>query len=205
MQESLPVLVSRFTSLKQNGAEAHGKCLWCATEADDTLKVSDTAWRTICCCEQEVNGNDATGFYMSFAGVSRENAQAALSNGPLPEPAPVQAAPLRQLPFWGWRWLDKLPQARVWVHWNAEGVHLGRKHFPDRIHLGTISGRSLDDLSILPASAVRGPSGRAGEYCVLLPVNTEASREYMDKLAYLLYRNGHKKVQWIDFSRRKIK
>ena len=189
MQESLPVLVSRFTSLKQNGAEAHGKCPFHADEGE-SLRVGDT-WRCVACCEQEINGTDGIGFLMSWSGCSRAEAEHQLSNGGLPEVIPIQVPPLKKLPFWGGPFLNKMPDARVWIHDSGvEGVHAGRDFYPMRVHLGITYKADLSDVSQLTQPKLRE--------CILLPRNVESSLERMDALAAALYAAGHKVVKWID-------
>lgn len=202
--QSLVEVVSRFLPLTANGGEAHGRCVFCSDERPDSLRVGDTAWRTLCCEEHCVTSSDAAGFLMSWSGCSREDALHQLGNGGLPEQIPVQVPPLRRSCLWGIKALLNQPDALVWIHWNPESVYLGREHFPDRVHLG-LCNRPFDDLSFLPPTEKRGTTGRPGEYCILFPINTEASRERMDELASILYANGHKKVRWVDFSRRKIR
>jgi archaellum biogenesis ATPase FlaH len=126
---------------------------------------------------------------MSWGNYSQEEAASKLGNGGLDSlpVMPVQVEPLRRLPFWGWRWLDKLPGARCWIHETESGVHGGREFYETRVHLGLIEGRSWNDLSIV-----------SGRECILLPVNREYSMERMDALAAALYDSGHTKVKWID-------
>jgi predicted P-loop ATPase len=128
---------------------------------------------------------------MSWGNYSQEEAASKLGNWGLDSlpVMPVQIEPLRRLPFWGWRWLDKLPGARVWIHESADGVHGGREFYGERVHLGLIKGRSWNDLSIVDERE-----------CILLPIRRESSFESMDLLASKLYAAGHLKVKYIDVS-----
>jgi len=187
VDQSLVALVSRFQPLRKNGNECIGPCCFCGSAAEDSLKVGDVAWRTICCCAQEENGSDRIGWLMSWSGCTREEAAAKLGNGGLPESIPVRIPALRTLPFWGAPWLDKLPGARVWIHERPEGVHGGREFYPERVHLGIVTDPVWGNLSQVKERE-----------CILLPINLEASFERMDALAARLYAAGHSKVKYID-------
>jgi predicted P-loop ATPase len=184
--ETLIATVGRYLPLKQNGAGCVAKCPF-HNDDGESLRVDEKSWRCIACGSHDGGLGDAAGWLMCWSQCSREEAEQLLGNGELPELIPIQTQPLKQLPFWGWRWLDKLPGARCWIHENPEGVHGGREFYGERVHLGTIEGRPWDDLSIV-----------AGRECILLPINREYSMERMDALAAALYAAGHAKVKWID-------
>src|SRR6267154_1195036 len=184
--ETLIATVGRYLPLKQNGAGCVAKCPF-HNDDGESLRVDDKSWRCVACGSHDGGLGDAAGWLMCWSQCSREEAEQLLGNGELPEPIPIQTQPLKQLPFWGWRWLDKLPGARCWIHERTEGVHGGREYYEQRVHLGLIDGRPWTDLSLL-----------AGRECILLPVNRESSMERMDALAAALYAAGHKVVKWID-------
>jgi hypothetical protein len=202
-QQSLPALVSRYIQLKANGAGFVGKCVF-HDDDGESLRVDEKSWRCLNCGAHD-GQSDAAGWLMAWSQCSREDAEHQLSNGGLPEVIPIQVPPLRKLPFWGWKpWLKELPKALVWIHETAAGVHAGRELFPDRVHLGICQGCSLDDLSLLPASDMRGTGDklRPGEYVVLVPINRESSFEKMDDLARRFYAAGHNKVRLINLAGR---
>lgn len=188
--QSLVEVVSRFVpDLKRNGHEATSRCFWCSDGRPDSFKVGDTAWRTNCCGQQEVNGADGPGFLASWLQCSREDAEHKLSNGGLPEPMPVQVPPQRQAFFWTVKALLDNPSPIVWIHWTSDGVHFGREHLSEgRVHLGLCSGRPIDDESI---------SLLDGRSCILIPDNRESSFERMNELAQKLYAAGHTKVRYV--------
>ncbi len=184
-QESLPALIGRYVQLTANGTGFIGKC---PMHNDDgkSLRVDDKSWRCLQCGAHDGQA-DAVGWLMAWGQCSREEAEHQLSNGGLPASIPVQVPALKKLPFWGGWALDKMPDARVWVHDENAGVEKGREYFPERVHLGIITGAPLDDVAQLQKRE-----------CILLPVNREYSMERMDRLAAALYSQGHLKVKWID-------
>src|SRR5258706_10757755 len=109
--------ISRFVKLYNEGNELVGKCAFCDTRGH-SLKVGAT-WRAFCCGAHEIAGNDAPGVYACWTDSTREDAIAKLGNGAgLPDAKPIGQLPLKRLPFWGWRYLDK-PELRdkaVWIH-----------------------------------------------------------------------------------------
>lgn len=184
-QESLPALVSRYVQLKANGKGFVGRCVF-HDDDGESLRVDEKSWRCLACGAHDGQA-DAAGWLMAWSQCSREEAEHQLSNGGLPEVIPIQVPALKKLPFWGDWALHKMPDARVWIHDNNDGVLAGRDFYPTRVHLGIVSGAPLDDVAQL-----------AKRECILLPVNREYSMERMDALAAALYAAGHLKVKWID-------
>lgn len=181
MQEGgLVGLVARFLpGLKMNGLEAKGPCPFC-DGGKETLRVGESAWRTVCCCEQERFGDNASGFLQSFLNCTAEEAEHKLSNGNLPDSQPIEQAKLIRPPFFGIRQVLDRPDDKVWIHTLAAAVFIARELIPERIHLGLIQGRSWDDLGLPPA-----------RFCVLLPTNSDTARQVMDRLALRLADAGH--------------
>jgi putative DNA primase/helicase len=186
----LAQFISRFVPLHKDGsAELRGRCPFCETGTDNSLAVG-TGWRTWCCNAHEIHLGDAPGFYACWTNTSRDDAIAKLGNGAgLPEAQPIMQVPLRKLPFWGWRYLDKplLRDAPVWVHELSGAVIVWRELAPERVHLGLIAGRSWDDLAIV-----------AGRRCVLVPEDNASSRARMAGLAACLYHERHAQVMCFD-------
>ena len=180
--------VSRFLQLVKEGNEFGARCCFC--DAGGNLKVGKEGWRTSCCCSQEINGNDAPGFYACWTDSTRDEAIAKLGNGAgLPEVKPIEQRPMKRLPFWGWPYLAKMPKAKVWIHELSGSVLCWRLLLPDRVHLGLIDGqsRSAESLGIL-----------AGRSCVLIPQASPGGRLRMSALASELQQAGHERVQWVD-------
>ncbi len=183
----LSEFISRFVPLYHEGNESVGNCPFCDADAH-SLKVG-AAWRCFNCCSQEVNGADNVGFYACWTDSSREEAIAKLGNGAgLPGATPIEQRPLRKLPFWGWRELDKQPDKAVWIHELSGAVIVWRELVPGRVHLGLITGRTFEHLELV------APPRR----CVLVPEDNLASRVRMQRLAAALYRAGHTQVMCLD-------
>src|SRR3977135_2629568 len=182
VEVDLAGVISRFVPLyKDASQERAGRCPFCDGSQGHALKVGPTYWRTSCCCAQEIHSNDAVGFYACWTNAeSREEAAVKLGNGAgLPDAKPITQVPLKKLPFWGWRYLDK-PELRdkaVWIHELSGSVLMWRELLPERAHLGLIEGRSWDDLAIVDKRR-----------CVLVPENNLASKVKMQRLAAALYR-----------------
>ena len=181
--------ISRFIPLSKEGNEHGGRCPF-HSDQSRSLKIGANGWRCSACGSHELAGNDSIGFFACWTDSTREQAIAALGNGAgLPEAKPVEQRPLKQLPFWGWRHLDKMPKAKVWIHELSGSVLCWRELLPDRVHLGLIRGQShsAENLAIV-----------AGRSCVLVPEPTPGGRLRMSILASELQQAGHEKVQWID-------
>lgn len=172
--------VSRFLpGLKKNGNEYHHVCVFCDSDTE-TLRVGNSTWRTLCCCAQDEHGDDASGFLQSFLGISAEEAQYKLGNGALPEPPPIEQARIRRPCFFGLNLAAKRPGIKLWIHDDSDATFAARELIPERVHLGYIRGRALDELG-LPER----------QFCVLVPSGARGSWERMSTLAGVLHGAGH--------------
>src|SRR5258708_36225037 len=186
---NLAEFISRFLPLHEEGNGVAGRCCFCSDDGN-SLKIGSKGWRCGNCCEQEVTAPaDAIGFYASWCQCSREEASAKLGNGAgLPDAQPIAQVPLRKLPFWGWRELEKQPDKAAWIHDLSGSVLVWRQLVPERAHLGIIQGRRWEQLGIV------APPRRV----VLVPENNPTSRVKMQQLAAALYRAGHAQVMCLD-------
>lgn len=181
--------VSRYISLFKEANHHSGLCPFHDEEnGSRSLRIYENAWRCAQCGSHEIAGADHIGFYACWTNTTRAEAAAALGNGAgLPDAKPVTQVPLKRLPFWGWRHLDRLPGKAVWIHELSGAVLVWRELVPERVHLGLIHNGKWDDLSIVAKRKV-----------VLVPENNPAGRAKMQLLAAALYRSGHEKVMCLN-------